>query len=69
MGLGTRLKAMDGRNLPKLVKVALRMKDKLPRALMSFSSGLRTSTQGFILSTGGYFTGNLSQKAKDLCSL
>jgi hypothetical protein len=31
LGSGARLKAMDARNLPKSVKVALRTKDKVPK--------------------------------------
>jgi hypothetical protein len=33
---------MDARDLPKPVKVPLRIKDKVARVLMSYRSGLRT---------------------------
>jgi hypothetical protein len=43
LGSGARLEAMDAKNLPMLVKVALRMKDKIakgPKEVLRWTKGL-----------------------------
>jgi hypothetical protein len=55
---------MNASNFLKPVKVALRTKDKVAKSPDEGGSRLRTSTQGFILSTGGSLTSDLSQKAR-----
>jgi hypothetical protein len=61
LGSGARLKATDARNIPRPIKVALRVRDNVARTKDELLSWI----QYLIRRPGGCWVGNLSQRARD----
>jgi hypothetical protein len=57
---GARLKATDARNLPKPVKVTLRIRDKVAQNKEELLKWIKNLNPGLHTSTGGYLISNLS---------